>query len=219
MSAAPNVNRRSLIAGLAVAAAVGATAAASPASASRAEWDRLMTLHEAARQRYAASDDEWASAHRAWLEHRPARPQVTGIDFVGMRDDELFEYADLDKLVRSFEAGEGKWWWGAATKRRFRENIAAIRDYRARDTAIRRASGLDATNERLERQCDEVCNLQRALMEMPAPDTAALLWKLEEAFGTDKATFPDSEDCTPATCRRFLTQTMSDMRRLLGGEA
>lgn len=212
--------RRAMLGGAVIAIAASATLApVMAASADRTEWDGLMAALAVAKRAHDEADAAWERAHSRWLASRPDRPQEARRQFLGMRDDDLFDRQDLDKMAEHFDAGEGVWWFSPESKTNFYRATASIRDYRAKDQAAKVASGYQAASDRQEQTCDEVCRLLAALMALPAPDAAALRWKLEEGFGTDRATYPDNPETTPATCRRHLAQTFADMRRLLGGEA
>jgi len=59
-----------------------------------------------------------------------------------------------------------------------------------------------------EALCDEMLSLRYELAMIPAPDLAALRWKIEMLWKDEDA---------PA--RRYIEAVLADVRRLLGGEA
>ena len=61
-----------------------------------------------------------------------------------------------------------------------------------------------------ERLVTAQCAEEDALMAMPAPDRAALRWKL------DKVMEPESDGSTPCWSRDYISQTVRDYQRLLG---
>ena len=67
-----------------------------------------------------------------------------------------------------------------------------------------------SVNEEYERLITAQCAEEDALMAMPAPDGAALRWKL------DKVLECDSDDSTPCWTRKYVAQTVGDYQRLLG---
>jgi len=225
MSKAPSTTRRALLGALATTAGgvalSPALAVAINAGLDRTQWDATMSKLAVARARYKASGDAADQTYALYKARAPQYPKVDRLHFMGIPDYRLFDQLDLDKHTADFNAGEGVLWSSpsGAARRSFEASIAAIRDYRAKVEAAAVASRYREANDVSEADLDAVCLLLNELMQMPAPDLPALLWKLEEAFGTDKATYPDSEESTPGTCRRHLAQTFADMRRLLGGEA
>lgn len=69
----------------------------------------------------------------------------------------------------------------------------------------------DAMNDAAEAACEVECDAMGALMKLPAPDHAALLFKLENSVfedGEGKCSVPYSWD--------YIAQTVADARRLLG---
>lgn len=68
----------------------------------------------------------------------------------------------------------------------------------------------DAVADEQERLCDAYCNAQTELMGMPAPDRAALRWKL------DLLLEPDADGSTGSWSRDYIRQTVADYQRLLG---
>lgn len=70
-------------------------------------------------------------------------------------------------------------------------------------------------NEESDRLCDAHGAIESTLIEMPAPDQSALLWKLERLFGPEAW---DSDDFSPSWCAKWMNAVMEDARRLLGGQ-
>lgn len=59
---------------------------------------------------------------------------------------------------------------------------------------------------------DHISDLDTRLLNAPAPDRAALLWKLEQLLEVDK---PDG--FTSGWSAKHVAQTVADARRILGG--
>lgn len=103
-----------------------------------------------------------------------------------------------DELLRLEEALKGT---GA--------NLPAIRQNWAKKTDF------DAVTSQFEALQDARCDLRDELMETPAPNRQALLWKLEVVLAPDTSESDPSAGITPWKSS-FLAQTIVDMRRLLG---
>lgn len=90
------------------------------------------------------------------------------------------------------------------------EDDAINARYEAADEA-----GRDALEDEYERTGDALSDATWALMLLPAPDSAAFLWKTEYLFGD---TIPEGGS-SPAWAQHVMTPYMADCRRLLGQEA
>jgi hypothetical protein len=64
-------------------------------------------------------------------------------------------------------------------------------------------------NEQLDALCHSSCKLDDTIMDTPAPDRDALLWKIETFFGPDDTVWTGG----------FADQFYADARRLLAGRA
>jgi len=210
-----STTRRAMLGAIATVAAGAAMAPACGmvinAGLDRSAWDNAMAAFEVAKAHYQASYRRYNEAERQYRQNQPKRPEVKHPYLFGMSDDYLYDRADLQALAANLATLPNS----AAAKKA----IDAIRDYRARSAIVRKTVGYDALCEAMERDCDAACGLEAALMQLPAPDGTALLWKLEVAFGSDRAPFPDGVEYTPSLSREYLAQTFADMRRLLSGEA
>lgn len=67
----------------------------------------------------------------------------------------------------------------------------------------------DHVDERLDALCSHCSDLQDAVMQTPAPDLAALRWKL------DRLLVDDCTECTSAWSYNYVAQALADMARLL----
>ena len=83
----------------------------------------------------------------------------------------------------------------------------------ARDAAKATFDAYPADDDRLDQLCDLYCEAEARLMAMPAPNAAALRWKL------DKLLEPEAAGSTASWSRDYVAQTTRDIARLLGGEA
>lgn len=71
----------------------------------------------------------------------------------------------------------------------------------------------DELSEAAEVACDAEVDAMSTLMDVPAPDGRALLFKLEKIIASEEST-----GSTPSWSWPYVQQTVADMRRLLGGE-
>ena len=86
------------------------------------------------------------------------------------------------------------------------------------DKEAAEASGFTALNENIDDEGERVSEAIDALIQLPAPDAAALLWKLNYIIASE---IDDEGEggSTPCWSGAFVAQTIADMRRILGGEA
>lgn len=96
--------------------------------------------------------------------------------------------------------------------RAIREKAAALRSAWLRHFAARKHLGWDAASDELERLCNEQCTRERELITMPAPDFAALRWKLEHLFGAETR---EPGDFSPSWCAEFVNAILEDAARLM----
>ncbi len=80
--------------------------------------------------------------------------------------------------------------------------------------AIHAELGLPVVEDRSERLCEIFARLETRLIQTPAPDAKAALWKLDYLVGAHER----STD-TPSWCKRFVAPIVADLRRFIGGEA
>ena len=98
--------------------------------------------------------------------------------------------------------------WSPLVRRKAKEVREAWLAYRAVCDRL----GWDAACAESERLCSIQCGFEHELVIKPAPDLAALLWKLEHLFGAEAR--EDHEFCD-SWCPEFVNALMVDARRLL----
>lgn len=81
--------------------------------------------------------------------------------------------------------------------------------------ALAEEMGLSEVGDRYERMIEVFCRLSDRLLELPAPDAKAALWKLGRLVGTDDP----GTDSTPAWSKDYVEQTVADLRHFVGGAA
>lgn len=93
-----------------------------------------------------------------------------------------------------------------------REKAAAHRESWIRFLAARKYIGWDTASDELDRLCNEQCDRESELITMPAPDLAALRWKLEQLFGTERR---EPGDFSPSWCASYMNAILADAARLM----
>lgn len=209
--------RRALLGAIAIAPAAALPAIASDIAAPyRAEWDQAWREYQAATNTYQAED---AAFSKIYADHTAAAPSEDMIDwraFHGLSRMDVMHRLDLDEHERKLREGEGKTWWGhPGAMQEKAESIDTVRRYRALRKANDRRFDFDAACTRHEAACEAMCAAEDRLMtQIPAPDGAALRWKLEKLLSTE-----EEDGHTAAWVARYVEQTRRDIARLLGGEA
>lgn len=77
----------------------------------------------------------------------------------------------------------------------------------------------EGINDRIDALCAAESDAVKAVIDMPAPHEAGLLWKLEFLFGEEARAGGDGDRQCPAWRADYVDAVMADARRLLGGEA
>jgi hypothetical protein len=93
-----------------------------------------------------------------------------------------------------------------------RERAALVRERWLHHLAVRKLIGWDEASDELERLCGQQCDRESELVKMPAPDLAALHWKLEHLFGPEAR---EPGDFGPSWCAAYLDALLADCSRLL----
>lgn len=96
-------------------------------------------------------------------------------------------------------------------ERQMRALVAADDERNATIAAIRARYGIAALDDRSEALGEQICESQSTLMDMPAPDLAALRWKLDHI--TQEAR--EKGGSLPCYSNDYVRQTFADMARLL----
>lgn len=169
--------------------------------AAHALWDKTLIELAAAKQ---ASDDYNTSVHDPlWNELKRTAP------FPGL----CFEIEALDGKITHYRVDpDNLHGWDDHWSPVIRRNAATIRDAWLAYRETHERLGLGPVNEESDRLCDVQCSIEGTLIEMPAPDRPALLWKLERLFGPEAW---DGNDFSPAWCAKWMNTVMNDARRLL----
>ncbi len=218
--------RRALLGAITLAsagAAIGVPASATAiTSTSRSEWDRAFAAYKA-----ASAEDQ---AHNAVFDRLYARCKAAEerIPHVTLRPDpytgQSTPVGTADRMfvqharswVEKITAGTMKLDPLSSLQEHFqlcREVAAAADERDAKVEAVRARFGMDEAEEKWEALGQRAYEAEWALMNTPAPDAPALLFKLEKLLETER------EGSTAPWAEKAVTQTIADARRLLAREA
>lgn len=197
------------------------TTPAHGATIDRGAWDRAFTKMTAAVKTEKAHAPIHDAAWEAWQKNKPTGDNIDlrRVAFMLSTADRhnLLHNDDLAQLHAKYVAEKGVTWFapdpGAqiAKHKEVCDQIAKFRrDYAAVDARYR--PELDRGDELSQAAYDAMW----ALFALPAPDLAALHWKLEHLFG-DSAS--DDGDGAENWAPRVMANLMADVRRLMPKEA
>ncbi|HEX8382874.1 MAG TPA: hypothetical protein VF592_05800 [Sphingomonas sp.] len=200
-------------AGFAISEAKGATPAVD-----RHAWDETMRRYQIATAEEAAFDRDYRDpAYKAYKAALDALPhvQATGVPD-GLRVPDTSDWRSLDLARTLTHRGNGQ---PRAVVNEYDHLhneclrvLAAAEQRDAEDQRLRERFRYDEYAERSEELGEVSSDLMWELMALPAPDTAALAWKLERLLDDG------GSGTTPAWDASFALPTIADMRRLLTQE-
>lgn len=189
------VNRREALTGIALTAAAGSIAApALPRSVNRREWDVAMAaLHEAERKS-AALKGRVDAINAAYREGLAALPEAASDWDIRQARGAQQQLRYLEDLGDNYDRYRG-----------YHTLIQTDDARKAKIAALDKRLGWTAINERYDAISEEICEAQAALLDMPAPDGEALLWKIAQLYTPGDGIWEaDYEQQTHADLRRFL---------------
>lgn len=211
-------SRRAVLGALAASPAIGGFAAtlagigtAEAATPDRAKWYRMKAEFERLEAaEIAFARDVYHPVHEAWQEAVKAIPHETITVAPGRTYTTACPH-DLRSAKTIVELADRKTGDRAETdySRACRELLAA---QERREAEMRRLAvelRVDEYGDEDDRIGNLRYNAEWALMEAPAPDRPALLWKLENLFEVENGS-------TAGWSESAVAQTLADMRRLLG---
>lgn len=217
----PTTSRRSLLRGAPV-AAVALTVPAgvsSTVAVDRTAWDIAFAHHE----RLTAEDAEFSATYdRAWAACSAECKQVPHVILEPSKHDGERHVSTANAWyvgrcrsdVSALDAGKMRFDPLPGLAEHERQMRALVDAADARDAviqSIRDRYGMDDLDDRSDAIGDALADAQSALMDLPAPDLAALRWKLDHV--TAGARRPDgSLDCYSAA---YVSQMVDDMQRLM----
>jgi hypothetical protein len=215
-----NLNRRAFIA----AASTSTIAVAMPAAAisastilpDRSAWAAAIAAFERVQEEERAFNPGYLRLRNQCDKECEGVPHVTfdpdpGLSYLGHASTEnphfvrraRREVEDLDAGRMRFDPLPDL----QAREKKFRDVVRAADERDTKVDAIRSRYGMDVWDDRSEALTDRFIATRDALMEMPAPDLAALRWKLDQ--------LPDCDGSLAAWSADFVRQTFADIDRLL----
>lgn len=172
--------------------------------AAHALWDKTLTE--------LAVATELSDRHNAAV-YRPLHDEL---EKIAPRPEMSFEIEALSGQVARYHVYPNDLHaWDEHWSPIYRRKAAAVRDAWLAHNEVRERLGVDVVGEESDRLCNAQCDVESTLIEMPAPDRSALLWKLERLFGPEAW---DGDDFSPSWCAKWMNAVMDDARRLLGGQ-
>ena len=207
------MNRREMLTGIAGAGATVALSAPTIAKslpADRAQWDAAFAYMEACKAKADESERAWEPIYEAYEAGIPTSDHINWKEFSPCPDKRhiLHGTFDVDAHEQWRLGSEGKLWW-AKDPDNVRAEIKAtceqVREFRRQLKALNDRLGYDAATDRLEKHVDQYSAALTALVELPAPDAEALLWKINHLFTAADTTWTEE----------YTAQFHSDATRLL----
>ena len=205
---------------IAAAAAVPATALTIPTSGDRSEWNAAFDAYNAAKTEDDAFNAVFSDLHDRWtaateaVPHQTFRPDVYSGRFQPVSTADRIFVADARRTIRDLAEG----------KRRHdplpeleqhtelcREVAAAADERDAKISQISQRMGYDQAETKWDALGGRVSDAENALLATPAPDVAALRWKLDRLTVDVR----EHEVSLPAWTAEYLSQTLADIARLL----
>lgn len=216
-----DVTRRGMIATMMAATAMSVPAAHASAAfkaplLGREPWDQAFARMTQLKRVSDDASERYANVNKRYEALRLDPDSVDLREFKFQHRLHVLNKLDLDDYQRSVVDGRGIVWWGddRALQRRL-DAIDAVRKWRAADQRACDATGIDQLGDHCDEACDAYVDALDVLVEMPAPDLPALLWKLEYLMAAEA----DEGRSTPSWSPEYVSQTIADMRRLLSAEA
>jgi hypothetical protein len=205
--------------------ALAAPALATPAI-DRTAWERILGRYQRAKAASAEADRRCEAAYDEFKRIEPSDEAIPFREFTIMRGaptryerHHIARIMDVEQEWELFLSLEGKTWFARDPEKRkgeYRAALDAVTDYRRRLAEAERSSGYNAASDRSDRLGDVCSEIENELIETPAPDRAALLYKMERLFGPEARGVDNS---CPAWCAAWINTVMADAHRLLSGEA
>ena len=205
-------------------AAVAVPSLASAEPIDRAEWDRAFAAMLRAKAASDADDVRHGPIEDAYFAAKEAVPHVT----VG--PDPYRPHSPPATTADTLEVQHAR---RGLSSVRYLEFLPGVLEHHqwcvrltdadeARAAEIQRIDdrlGYSASARRNEQLTDAYCDATSALLAMPAPDAAALAWKIEHLWG-DEADDPGmtGDGSSSSYTMKWVGQIVRDARRLLGGE-
>lgn len=209
----PTATRRAMLAAIPAVAAFAAVPVASAATVDRSRWNVAFAAMEKADADELAFNPVYDRIFESWKSSRPAMDGIDWKPFPFENRDHVARVLDLDQRWKQFLAGEGKVWASANpdnTKAEMRAALDSIQAYRDACDKHDQETGMAAAEDRWEALGDAAHAARGKVMETPAPDLAALRWKLQHLLADD------GSESVSAWSMDYIAQTKADIARLMG---
>jgi hypothetical protein len=161
------------------------------------------------------ADRAFDAAYEAYEAKRPGMDMIHWKEFSFRDRDQVARAINVEKEWAFYHEGEGKWWWSNEREKtiaRVRAAYDSVLEYRRLDQEANDAAGYDAASDALDAACDRVADADAALIQTPAPDTEALLWKLEQL---NELSGPEGAESSAGWSAGTVNAVMADARRFL----
>lgn len=229
--ATTTTNRRDALKLLGQSVALGAIPALAIGAAKRAHgatptidrsaWDHAFAAHERARAAHEAYRPTYEAAIQGFERDQP---NGDGIDLrpimsIGHRRYDMLHREDLDALHSTYRDGLGKWWFSPNPEAQIEKHKATcdqVRRFRSEFQAAKDRHNYEAVTNLDEALSQAAYDARWALLETPAPDLAALRFKLEYLFADGAA--EDGNGAEP-WAQHVMANLMADVGRLMPKEA
>ena len=201
------MNRREVLTGMAVAGATVALSAptiAKSVPASRAEWDAALAELKRAKAASDAFDPELTRIDEAYQTAVDQVPhvivEIDGRKISTANEMEVSWARNGSRSLRYVEACA----YSSVKASQQLVDAADARD--AQLKAIDERFGWRAANSHYDALSEAICDAEQVLLQLPAPDGEALLWKVNRLYAPGEGIWePGHEDQTHADLRRFLS--------------
>lgn len=162
----------------AFAVATTATSSCTAKAADRSAWDRAYAALERVKAADAQIDAHHTTVYDAYKADIAKLPPLPMKDFPFRRENEVLSL-DMDKYEREWFELRGKAWWGdEAVARKYRDTFKQVRRIQAERARIERKHNMNAIEKRWDESGVVVGDAEWALFNTPAPDAAAIEWKI-----------------------------------------
>jgi hypothetical protein len=197
-------SRRALIGALSVAPfALGAIAAKASTISGSVAWDQTLAAYE---QRKAEAEHFSATIYDPLHEKlEPLRPEYTIKH--SAKNGSVGTHRFLPGEIDTYEHDGSAWDSWQFIRPEVDALIARHREYERQCDL----HGWDRLNDRMDALMDAQCEAERAALATPAPNHAAIMWKLERLFGPDAR---DPDDYTASWCPERVEQFFEDIRNM-----
>ncbi len=222
-----NTTRRSLLRlgtgalayGAGAAAVAGGVALAGEAkgatlSPDRRAWDAAYKRCADAKLAFDCDYAAYDRVYEAWHATQPIGRDVDLTAFHMIPLPVVLRSIDPDEHERGMFANIGlSWFPNEKEKAQARASIESLRTHRRAVKAHADRYHVHELGERNDRLLDAWTDAQDDLIKLPAPDLAAVEWKLQYLFALN------SDGVTSGWAGRTVAPVLADVRRLSGGEA